>query len=66
MDSNALKLHCDALAQQGYTLLPGFLSAAQLQRINGLFDQWLGGHRGRNTFEGQPTERIDTLAAREG
>jgi ectoine hydroxylase-related dioxygenase (phytanoyl-CoA dioxygenase family) len=65
MDSAALKLHCAELAQQGYTLLPDFLSAAQLQRVNGLFDQWLGGHRGRNTFEGQSTERIYTLVARD-
>lgn len=65
MDPGAMNIHRTALEQQGYTVLPDFLSAQQLRRVNQLFDYWLGGHRGRNAFEGQATERIYTLVARD-
>lgn len=57
--------HLDALDQQGFTVLPGFLSAAQLARVNALYDCWLGTHCGRNDFEGHATERLYTLVARD-
>ena len=53
------------LQQQGYALLPDFLDATQLARVNTLYDAMLGGHRGRNNFEGSCTERIYTLVARD-
>ena len=49
---------------QGYTLIPDFLSGAQLDTVNRLYDAMLGSHRGRNNFEGNRTERIYTLVAR--
>jgi ectoine hydroxylase-related dioxygenase (phytanoyl-CoA dioxygenase family) len=52
------------LDEQGYTLVPDFLSAAQLASVNALYDAMLGSHRGRNNFEGNRTERIYTLVAR--
>ena len=54
----------EELGEQGYTLIPGFLSTRQLERINALYDAMLGSHRGRNNFEGNRTERIYTLVAR--
>jgi ectoine hydroxylase-related dioxygenase (phytanoyl-CoA dioxygenase family) len=52
------------LEQQGYTLVPEFLSATQLQQVNELYETLLGAHQGRNNFEGDRTERIYTLVAR--
>lgn len=52
------------LQQQGYSMIPDFLSAQQLASVNQLYDQMLGTHLGRNNFEGNRTERIYTLAAR--
>ena len=52
------------LEQQGYTLIPEFLSRAQLRQVNELYDTLLGAHQGRNNFEGNSTERIYTLVAR--
>jgi len=56
--------HLQELEEQGYTLIPDFLSAEQLTGINSLYDTMLGSHRGRNNFEGNRTERIYTLVAR--
>ncbi len=52
------------LQQNGYTMIPDFLSGAQLASVNRLYDQMLGSHQGRNNFEGNLTERIYTLVAR--
>lgn len=52
------------LEEQGYTLIPDFLSRGQLQQVNALYDTTLGSHQGRNNFEGNLTERIYTLVAR--
>ena len=52
------------LQQQGYALIPEFLSSAHLQQVNQCYDQMLGSHSGRNNFEGKRTERIYTLVAR--
>lgn len=62
--STALSAHLKEL-DEGFTLLPDFLSQAQLDGINALYDRWLGGHRGRNTFEGHATERLYALVARD-
>jgi ectoine hydroxylase-related dioxygenase (phytanoyl-CoA dioxygenase family) len=53
------------LAEKGHTFIPDFLSGPQLARVNALYDQWLGGYSGRNVFEGEKTERIYTLVARD-
>jgi ectoine hydroxylase-related dioxygenase (phytanoyl-CoA dioxygenase family) len=53
------------LQEQGYAIIPNFLSAQQLARVNRLFDDMLGSHTGRNNFEGNLTERIYTLVARD-
>lgn len=53
------------LDSQGYTVIEGFLDRERLARVNALYDAWLGGHRGRNNFEGTCTERIYTLVARD-
>jgi ectoine hydroxylase-related dioxygenase (phytanoyl-CoA dioxygenase family) len=52
------------LQEQGYALIPEFLSAPQLAQVNALYDAMLGRHYGRNNFEGSRTERIYTLVAR--
>ncbi|MHA7816950.1 MAG: phytanoyl-CoA dioxygenase family protein [Pseudohaliea sp.] len=53
------------LDSSGFTIIEGFLDPAQLARVNACYDAWLGGHRGRNNFEGAHTERIYTLVARD-
>jgi ectoine hydroxylase-related dioxygenase (phytanoyl-CoA dioxygenase family) len=53
-----------ALREQGYAMIPDFLSSEQLKAVNGLYDNMLGSHSGRNNFEGNRTERIYTLVAR--
>ncbi len=62
--SDEVRQQLDELQQRGYTFIPEFLSPLQLTRVNLLFDQMLGSHRGRNNFEGRQTERIYTLVAR--
>lgn len=52
------------LQDQGYALIPDFLSEQHLAQVNSLYDTMLGRHRGRNNFEGHCTERIYTLVAR--
>jgi ectoine hydroxylase-related dioxygenase (phytanoyl-CoA dioxygenase family) len=53
------------LDQQGFTLIPDFLGTGRLAEVNAVLDGLLGGHRGRNNFEGQRTERVYTLVARD-
>jgi ectoine hydroxylase-related dioxygenase (phytanoyl-CoA dioxygenase family) len=50
---------------RGYTLLPGFLDAERLARVRAALDRELGAYRGRNNFEGEATERVYTLVARD-
>ena len=52
------------LDENGYTVIPDFLSPQQLDRVNAQYDCMLGSHSGRNNFEGNRTERIYTLVAR--
>lgn len=52
------------LEQQGYTIIPDFLSGEQLTTVGRVYDEILGGYQGRNNFEGNNTERIYTLVAR--
>ena len=53
------------LKDQGFAMIPDFLSAERLARVNQLYDAMLGSHSGRNNFEGNRTERIYTLVARD-
>lgn len=53
------------LAEDGYAVIPDFLTAQQLARVNALYDEMLGSFQGRNNFEGERTERIYTLVARD-
>ncbi|MFK8048725.1 MAG: phytanoyl-CoA dioxygenase family protein [Halioglobus sp.] len=53
------------LETQGYTLIPDFLNPKRLEQVKNKFNQLLGSHKGRNNFEGQHTERIYTLVARD-
>jgi ectoine hydroxylase-related dioxygenase (phytanoyl-CoA dioxygenase family) len=53
------------LHERGYTLIPDFLSPQRLEQVNALYDTMLGSHSGRNNFEGNCTERIYTLVARD-
>jgi hypothetical protein len=59
-----LDRHLHELEQQGYTLIPDFLSPDRLVSVNSRFDEMLGSNLGRNNFEGKQTERIYTLVAR--
>ena len=63
-DSDITEIQLQQLEEQGYTLIPDFLSSGQLQQVNALYDTMLGSHQGRNNFEGNLTERIYTLVAR--
>ena len=54
-----------SLSERGHAIIPDFLRAEQLTRVNDLFDEMLGSRSGRNDFEGRLTERIYTLVARD-
>ena len=56
--------HLAALGSAGFTIIPDFLSADQLDRVRQGLAPHLGGHSGRNDFEGFDTERVYTLVAR--
>ena len=56
--------HLRALATDGFTVIPDFLSAGQLQRVRQGLAPHLGGPSGRNDFEGFDTQRVYTLVAR--
>jgi ectoine hydroxylase-related dioxygenase (phytanoyl-CoA dioxygenase family) len=53
-----------ALDEQGFAIIPDFLSPARLLEVDRRLEQLRGRHRGRNNFEGESTERIYTLVAR--
>lgn len=52
------------LDEQGYTVLPDFLSQEALARVRGGLAPYLETHAGRNPFEGFRTERVYTLVGR--
>jgi len=56
--------HEQALRAQGYSIIPDFLSGAELQAVRAGLAPFLGRHQGRNNFEGYRTERVYTLVAR--
>jgi ectoine hydroxylase-related dioxygenase (phytanoyl-CoA dioxygenase family) len=56
--------HAAAMRAQGYTLIPDFLSPAQIAAVRAGVAPYLGSHAGRNNFEGYKTERVYTLVAR--
>ena len=56
--------HLAQLGEQGYTIIPDFLSGADLRAVREGLAPFLGVHRGRNNFEGTKTERVYTLVAR--
>jgi ectoine hydroxylase-related dioxygenase (phytanoyl-CoA dioxygenase family) len=56
--------HLARLDERGYTIIPDFLSAADLRAVREGLAPFLGTHRGRNNFEGTKTERVYTLVAR--
>jgi ectoine hydroxylase-related dioxygenase (phytanoyl-CoA dioxygenase family) len=68
MDDAALRVDLDAhvarLHGDGYTIIEDFLDAATCDAVRQSVAPHLGSHRGRNTFEGERTERVYTLVAR--
>jgi ectoine hydroxylase-related dioxygenase (phytanoyl-CoA dioxygenase family) len=56
--------HLQALEQNGYTIIPDFLSRVDLDAVRAGLKPFLGTHTGRNNFEGFKTERVYTLVAR--
>src|SRR4030095_5301489 len=56
--------HLEELDEQGYTVIPDFLSADAIVRVREGLAPYLGTHAGRNGFEGFRTERVYTLVGR--
>ncbi len=56
--------HARRIDDQGYTIIPDFLSAQDLAEVRRVLALYLGTHLGRNDFEGTRTERVYTLVAR--
>jgi ectoine hydroxylase-related dioxygenase (phytanoyl-CoA dioxygenase family) len=56
--------HVRRIEDDGYTIIPDFLSADDLAEVRRVLGLYLGTHLGRNDFEGERTERIYTLVAR--
>ncbi|MDD3763141.1 MAG: phytanoyl-CoA dioxygenase family protein [Nevskiales bacterium] len=59
-----IETHLTQLRSRGYTVLDGFLSAADLDAVRAALAPHLQRHNGRNNFEGYATERVYTLVAR--
>ena len=59
-----LAAHARRIDDDGYTVIPDFLSADDLAEVRRVLGLYLGTHLGRNDFEGERTERIYTLVAR--
>jgi len=59
-----LDAHAARMARDGYTRLDNLLDDAALAQVRADLAPHLGGHRGRNAFEGFATERVYTLVAR--
>jgi ectoine hydroxylase-related dioxygenase (phytanoyl-CoA dioxygenase family) len=64
LDGFDTQAHLAGLASEGFTIIPDFLSAGQLRVVRDALVPHLGGHSGRNDFEGFDTERVYTLVAR--
>ena len=56
--------HLAELDEQGYTVIPDFLTADCIARVRHGLAPHLSTHAGRNNFEGFKTERVYTLVAR--
>ena len=56
--------HAARMRQQGFTIIEDFMDAATLAAVRETLAPYLGGHHGRNDFEGFLTERVYTLVAR--
>jgi len=56
--------HAERLRQEGYTIIPDFLSPEGVRAVREGLKPYLGSHQGRNNFEGYKTERVYTLVAR--
>ena len=56
--------HAARIERDGYTVLPDLLDAQRLEAVRTALAPHLGGHLGRNAFEGYATERVYTLVAR--
>ena len=56
--------HLAGLEEQGYTIIPDFLTPDTIARVREGLAPHLNTHAGRNNFEGFKTERVYTLVAR--
>jgi ectoine hydroxylase-related dioxygenase (phytanoyl-CoA dioxygenase family) len=56
--------HARRIDEDGYTIIPDFLDADDLEEARRVLQFYLGTHDGRNNFEGYRTERVYTLVAR--
>ncbi|THD58733.1 phytanoyl-CoA dioxygenase family protein [Phenylobacterium sp.] len=56
--------HAAEIREQGFTVIDDFMSPDALAEFRARLQPFLGGHRGRNDFEGFETERVYTLVAR--
>ena len=60
------KQHADAIQRDGYTIMTGLLSKADMTAIREALAPYLGRrHLGRNNFEGHETERVYALLAKD-
>ena len=56
--------HAERIEADGYTIIPDFLSAADLAEVRRVLALYFDTYVGRNAFEGIRTERIYTLVGR--
>jgi len=56
--------HAERIEADGYTVIPDFVSAADLAEVRRVLGLYLDTYIGRNEFEGTRTERIYTLVGR--
>ncbi len=56
--------HVQRLKSDGYTIVEGYMTPAQIAAFRDALAPHLGTYRGRNSFEGRATERVYTLVGR--
>lgn len=56
--------HVREIRERGYTVIRDFIDPAKISVFREALAPYLGGHTGRNDFEGFHTERVYTLVAR--
>jgi ectoine hydroxylase-related dioxygenase (phytanoyl-CoA dioxygenase family) len=66
LDDQQFDVACQAIEESGYVVIPGILSAAEVETYRQALEPWIeDGPLGRNVFEGTRTHRIYAMLAKD-